>query len=109
MPLPITVKYDSNRPLYLLEYLPYLLGHMHRFREILLSVWRETCRHIDLSESVRTVAPLLAERLPLEAVIVRRLDPQHQSLETIVAAGAEGSLPPQIGRTPCSDARFKRL
>ena len=29
---------------------------MHRFREILLSVWRETCRHIDLSESVRTVA-----------------------------------------------------
>jgi len=82
---------------------------MHRFREILLSVWRETCRHIDLSESVRTVAPLLAERLPLEAVIVRRLDSQHQSLETIVVAAAEGSLPPQIGRTPCSDARFKRL
>ncbi len=82
---------------------------MHRFREILLSVWRETCRHIDLSESVRTVAPLLAERLPLEAVIVRRLDSQHQSLETIVVAAVEGSLPPQIGRTPCSDSRFKRL
>ncbi|MBC7856676.1 MAG: sigma 54-interacting transcriptional regulator [Pirellulaceae bacterium] len=82
---------------------------MHRFHEILLSVWRETCRHIDLGEAVRTVAPLLAERLPLEAVIVRRLDPQHQSLETIVVAAAEGSHPPQIGRTPCSEARFKRL
>jgi hydrogenase-4 transcriptional activator len=82
---------------------------MHRFREILLSVWRETCRHIDLSESVRTVAPLLAERLPLETVIVRRLDAQHQSLETIVVAATEGSLPPNIGRTPCSEARFKRL
>ena len=40
---------------------------------------------------------------------MRRLDPQHQSLETIVVAATEGSLPPQIGRTPCSDARFKRL
>src|SRR5512132_4364509 len=104
MPLPITVKYDRSILSYLLEYLPYLLGHMHRSREILLSVWRETCRHIDLSESVRTVASLLAERLPLEAVIVRRLDSQHQSLETIVVAAAEGSLPPQIGRTPCSEA-----
>ena len=82
---------------------------MHRFREILLSVWRETCRHIDLSESVRTVALLLAERLPLEAVIVRRPVSQNQSLETIVVAAAAGSLPPQMGRIPSSAARFQRL
>ncbi len=82
---------------------------MEKYRDILFSVWREMCRHIDIADSTRTVAPVLAERLPLAALVIRRIDRQHSSLETVAAAGAGGELAPQIGRTSISQARLKRL
>ena len=65
---------------------------MEKYRDILFSVWREMCRHIDIADSTRTVAPVLAERLPLAALVIRRIDRQHSSLETVAAAGAGGDL-----------------
>ena len=82
---------------------------MEKYRDILFSVWREMCRHIDIADSTRTVAPVLAERLPLAALVIRRIDRQHSSLETVAAAGAGRELAPQIGRTSVSQARLKRL
>ena len=76
---------------------------MERFREVLLDVWREACRHIEIHESTGNIARLLAKELPLAALLVRRLDPPHMAIDT-VAIGEPGrhSLAPS-GRTTFSD------
>ncbi len=76
---------------------------------ILLDVWREACRHLDIGESVARIAPLLATRLPIEWVLVRRIDLEQQRIET-VATGVCGSEPPPTHRrTRCSAADLERV
>ena len=41
---------------------------MQRFRQILLEVWREACRHIEIGESTLTIARLLSRQLPLAQI-----------------------------------------
>ncbi|MGD0516089.1 MAG: sigma 54-interacting transcriptional regulator [Thermoguttaceae bacterium] len=75
---------------------------MEEFQTALLSVWREACRHIEITQSTANIAAMLVQRMPLEQVLVRRLDLKRSSLET-VAVGlepAETSLPHV--RTVCS-------
>ena len=72
---------------------------MERFSPLLLDVWREVCRHIEIGESVARVAPILVRRLPVDLVLVRRIDFQRGSLET-VATGVCGE---QVALKPRSD------
>lgn len=67
---------------------------MDRFRELLLDVWREACRHIEIGESTETLAGLLATHMPLAAVVVRRLDGEHSLLDTVGLAHCIGAQPP---------------
>jgi transcriptional regulator with GAF, ATPase, and Fis domain len=60
---------------------------MERFAPLLLDIWREVGRHIEIGESVRRCSPLIARRLPVDQLWVRRFDPAHASLETVAAAG----------------------
>jgi transcriptional regulator with GAF, ATPase, and Fis domain len=53
------------------------------FRTVLLEVWQEACRHIEIPESCGTIARLLAQHLPLEFLLVRRFDAAHASLDTV--------------------------
>ena len=55
---------------------------------LLLEVWREVCRHIDIDESLARIAPILAQTLPVTRVLVRRVDREARRLVTI----AEGSV-----------------
>lgn len=76
---------------------------------LLEQVWREACRHIDIAESTTLVAPLLAEVLPVELVLVRRFDLQRSCLET-VAAGQPGELQaPEHARTELRADELDRL
>jgi len=61
----------------------------------MLNVWREACRHIEISQSTSTIAGLLAEHLPIQRVYVRRLDPARHCIDSvavgqITANGAAG-------------------
>jgi transcriptional regulator with GAF, ATPase, and Fis domain len=56
---------------------------MDRYRDVLLDVWREACRHIEIRESAGTIAAMLARQLPLAALLVRRFDAQHGWLDTV--------------------------
>ena len=74
---------------------------MKRFREILLEVWREACRHIEIGESTLTIARMLLPHMPLAYVVVQHLDGAKACLETVAAGPAEaGSLldpcPPRL-------------
>ena len=39
---------------------------MGRYSEILLDVWREACRHIEIAEATDLITPLVLRQLPLD-------------------------------------------
>jgi transcriptional regulator with GAF, ATPase, and Fis domain len=55
----------------------------------LAQLWREVSLHLELNTSVRRIAPMLAEHLPLRQIIVRRLDRDPLRLLTVANAFAE--------------------
>jgi transcriptional regulator with GAF, ATPase, and Fis domain len=82
---------------------------VERFRDVLLDVWREVGRHIEIYESADTLAAMLAEHLPLSCLLVRRLDAAHHCLDTVaVGQPRAGHLQTSV-RTELSPARFRRL
>ena len=61
---------------------------MERFAPLLLDVWREVGRHIEIGEAAQRCMPLLARRVPVDQVLVRRLDLAQASVETVASARA---------------------
>jgi transcriptional regulator with GAF, ATPase, and Fis domain len=61
---------------------------MERFAPLLLDIWREVGRHIEIGEAVARCTPLLARRVPIEQVCVRRLYLAQASVETVASARA---------------------
>ena len=71
--------------------------------KLLLGVWREACRHIDIDQSAERIAHLLANHIPADLLIVRRIDAGRHLHETV----ALGACRPGVGlpfhpRTECS-------
>lgn len=60
--------------------------------DLIFSVWRDSCRHSELSKSVSLVAASLAEHLPVEFLLVRTFDAASSTVKTI-AVGNAGKLP----------------
>jgi transcriptional regulator with GAF, ATPase, and Fis domain len=56
-------------------------------------LWREISQHVELEELLRRVAPLLRALLPVDLVMVRRVDRDPMRLTTIAAAGSDPSRP----------------
>jgi hydrogenase-4 transcriptional activator len=81
---------------------------MDRFREILLAVWREACQHIEIHESAAGIAALLAEYIPLERLIVERIDPDHHTVTTVAVAPPRAS-EPIAGPRNCSSSEMRKL
>lgn len=67
---------------------------MKPFNELLLAVWREACRHIDIAESTHLITGRLRAHMPLAQVLVRRVDATQRSLETVALGlpGADGTV-----------------
>ena len=82
---------------------------MDRHAELLLDVWREACRHIEIARSTHDITALLARQLPLERVVVRRLDVRRALFET-VADGVVGEAPAfEPARNVCGPEDLRRL
>lgn len=56
---------------------------MEPFAPLLLNVWREACRHVEIGEAVAASAPTLFQRLPINLVLIRRFDADRHLVETI--------------------------
>ncbi|HMC10172.1 MAG TPA: sigma-54 dependent transcriptional regulator, partial [Pirellulaceae bacterium] len=82
---------------------------MERFQPVLLNVWREAGRHIEIRESAANIAKLLVEHLPLAYLLVRRMDGMHSALETITVGQVDSSPLPPMAKTLLPSARWKRL
>src|SRR5262245_24173658 len=59
---------------------------MEHFRRLLLDVWREACRHIEIGQSAGAIAGMLAEHMPLRQLVVLRLDAEHDRLSLAAVA-----------------------
>ncbi len=70
---------------------------------LLLGVWREACRYIDIDQSVERIAALVADHIPADLLLVRRIDPGRSVLDTVGAGACRpGVQPPLHQRTECS-------
>ena len=82
---------------------------METVQQLLLSVWQEACRHIDISRSTSKIVSLLGQHIPVEQVLVRQIDAIRPCLDTVAVglAGREHGLPD--ARTDCSVAELQSL
>ncbi len=62
---------------------------MAAIQDLVSEVWREACRHIEISESAAAIAKTIAAHLPLGGLLILRVDPQTRSIESL-ASGAPG-------------------
>ena len=56
---------------------------MQQFIELLLDVWREACRHIEIAASTANIAQLLESQMPMEWLLVRRIEKERAYVETV--------------------------
>lgn len=82
---------------------------MHQPQLLLLDVWREACRHIEISQSTATIAAMLAPHLPLEEILVRRIDWERSCLETVAVGFAAPSAAIPCAKTECSESERNAL
>lgn len=76
--------------------------------QLLLNVWREVCRQVELAESISRLAVLVRREIPADIVGVRRLVPDETLVET-VALGSSGEMPlPRQARTVCGEGDVDR-
>lgn len=82
---------------------------MQKFRDVLLDVWREACRHIEIDQSTETIGRIVARHLPIRAILVCRIDAARNVLET-VGIGRASDGPEQLqSRRECQPDEMKRL
>ncbi len=81
---------------------------MERFQPILLNVWREACRHIEIGVSTATIAAMLTNDLPLEQVLIREVVPGDEVIKTIAVGFISGEIS-SPARTPCPTSTLETL
>jgi len=82
---------------------------MEKFQSLLLTVWREACRHIEIRQSAETIAPMLLRDMPVGQLLVRRIDRQRSCLETVAVGLPTSKHPHPETRTECSALQVKKL
>ncbi len=82
---------------------------MKEFHPVLLNVWREACRHIEIVESAAAIAPMLKRDLPLDRLIVYRIDEGRSCVEAIVETRVDGERCEPSAPRECSKAEMKKL
>jgi hydrogenase-4 transcriptional activator len=56
-------------------------------RTLLLAVWREVGRHLEISESLQATASLFQKHVPMHSISLRSFDTEHRRVRIIAQAG----------------------
>jgi transcriptional regulator with GAF, ATPase, and Fis domain len=78
---------------------------VEQFQKILLEVWREACRHIEIGESARAIAAILREYMPLERLAIHRLDAEHARVAIAAVVPDAGDVLPGSQALPASELK----
>jgi transcriptional regulator with GAF, ATPase, and Fis domain len=81
---------------------------VQRLLPTLLDAWREAGRHPEIGEAALQVAPLLARRLPVDLLLVRRIDAERSCVETLAASAPRGEAP-AVARSDLDAAELEAL
>jgi hydrogenase-4 transcriptional activator len=79
---------------------------MERFQQVLLDVWREACRHIEIAECAQQISELLREHMPLERMLVHWLDVEHKRVVAAAIVPAHGTV---AAGELLSERQFRKL
>jgi transcriptional regulator with GAF, ATPase, and Fis domain len=82
---------------------------MKPFTALLLDVWREACRHIEIAESTANIAQLLMPQMPMALLLVRRIEKERAYVETVGVGLNSSSHPLHPDRTEGSTTHMNRL
>ena len=82
---------------------------MRAFHEILMNVWREVCRHIEISASLAAIAQILARHMPVGQVVIYRFVQAQSHLATTAVSSSGQWTQVKESRTDCTAAQLKRL
>jgi hypothetical protein len=78
-------------------------------QDLLSGVWREACRHIDISGSASGIARMLARNIPLSELVVRRIDVARSCLETVAVAVVGDQRASELARTNLTTIQLEWL
>ena len=78
-------------------------------RSVLVDVWREACRHIEIQESTHTIAGILGKLGPIGQLLVRKIDRPRNCLETVAVGVAVPDYLLPEARSECDEGQFKDL
>ncbi len=80
-----------------------------QYQKLLLDVWREACRHIEMGESAETFLRMLRQQVALDGIIIHWLDQEHRRVS--VAAVVPGQLRSSIVAPieEVSEKQFRQL
>ncbi len=82
---------------------------MERFGHLLLAVWREACQHTEIGDALAESAARLFSRLPIDLVLIRRLDVARHVLETVASGNCRACNWSAETRSDFVPAEFDRL
>ncbi|MEE4311389.1 MAG: sigma-54 dependent transcriptional regulator [candidate division KSB1 bacterium] len=74
---------------------------MIKFKEILLDVWREACRNIEITKAVPVIAGMLVRHIPLDQILIVQFKKAQLTLE-MVAVGFVQNMPEDRRNWNCS-------
>jgi hydrogenase-4 transcriptional activator len=77
--------------------------------DLLLRVWQEICRHVEITESTAAIARLLRDVMPMQRAIVRQIDRQRAVVETWADTALTDSGEAAVLRSPLTSAQIQRL
>lgn len=77
--------------------------------QLILSVWREVGRHLDLPELMERLFPRLSQELPLSALLVRHVDLAAGCVETLASGLPFGSTETPRARADVAPDRLESL
>ena len=76
---------------------------------LLLEVWREVGRHLELPDLMQRLFTRLKDALPISMLVVRRVDVAAGCIETVAACLDDNQPPPTRTRTDSTSARLQAL
>ena len=82
---------------------------MQSFAPLLLNVWREACRHLEIGAAVAQAAPELFEGLSIDLVVVRRFEADRHIVETIAVGQCRPCPLPRTRRDELTAGGFEQL
>ena len=82
---------------------------MKKFQTVLLKVWQEACRHIEIGEMTQNIAPMLLQDMPIDQILIRIIDPGNACLETVALGFPDTQHIQPITRNDCPNKDLKKL